>query len=106
MPLVKLDIPAGAVRNGTEYETGGRWRDMSLVRFYNGVLQPINGWRKRVANQLTGIPRAMHTWRENDGTRWLAVGTNSNLYAFEAGNTLSDITPASLTAGSRRKRAP
>jgi hypothetical protein len=100
MPLVKLDIPAGAVRNGTEYETGGRWRDMSLVRFYNGVLQPINGWRKRVANQLTGIPRAMHTWRENDGTRWLAVGTNSNLYAFEAGNTLSDITPADLTAGS------
>ncbi len=99
MPLVKLDIPAGAVRNGTEYETGGRWRDMSLVRFYNGVLQPINGWRKRVTNQLTGIPRAIHTWRENDGTRWVAVGTHQKLYALEAGLILSDITPTGLNAG-------
>ncbi len=99
MPLVKLDIPAGAVRNGTEYETGGRWRDMSLVRFYNGVLQPINGWRKRVTSQLTGVPRAIHTWRENDGTRWVAVGTHQKLYALEAGLILSDITPTGLNAG-------
>jgi hypothetical protein len=72
---------------------------MSLVRFYNGVLQPINGWRKRVTNQLTGIPRAIHTWRENDGTRWVAVGTHQKLYALEAGLILSDITPTGLNAG-------
>lgn len=99
MALVKLDIPAGAFRGGTEYETGGRWYDMSLVRFYNGVLQPINGWRKRIETQLTGIPRAIHTWRENDGTRWISVGTNSKLYAIEAGITLSDITPVDLSTG-------
>lgn len=99
MALIKLDIPAGAFRGGTEYESGGRWYDMSLVRFYNGILQPVNGWRKRIQTQLTGIPRAIHTWRENDGTRWIAIGTNSKLYAIEAGITLSDITPVDLSAG-------
>tara|TARA_R100000951_G_scaffold35546_1_gene30026 strand:+ start:2981 stop:4297 length:1317 start_codon:yes stop_codon:yes gene_type:complete len=45
------------------------------------------------------VPRAIHTWRENDGTRWVAVGTHQKLYALEAGLILSDITPTGLNAG-------
>tara|TARA_R110000772_G_scaffold13344_1_gene39673 strand:+ start:1035 stop:2510 length:1476 start_codon:yes stop_codon:yes gene_type:complete len=99
MALVKLDIPAGAVRNGTEYETGGRWRDMSLVRFFNNVIQPIGGWRLRIATQLSGVPRAIRAWRDNDGNRWLGIGTHTKLYALSGGGDLYDITPAGFTTG-------
>jgi hypothetical protein len=78
MALVKLDIPAGASRNGTEYETAGRWRDMSLIRFFNNVIQPIGGWRERIATQLDGKPRAIRAWRDNAGDRWLGIGTHTN----------------------------
>ena len=97
--LVKLDIPAGAVRNGTEYETGGRWRDMSLIRFFNNVIQPIGSWRKRIETQLSGVPRAIRAWRDNDGNRWLGIGTHTNLYALNGGGDLYDITPAGFSAG-------
>ena len=99
MALVKLDIPAGAVRGSTEYETGGRWRDMNFIRFYNNVIQPIGGWRKRIETQLSGVPRAIRAWRDNDGNRWLGIGTNSNLYALSGGGDLIDITPSGFVTG-------
>jgi hypothetical protein len=41
MPLVPLDIPAGVYRNGTEYESKGRWFDTNLVRWREGVLSQL-----------------------------------------------------------------
>ena len=99
MALVKLDIPAGASRNATEYETAGRWRDMSLIRFFNNVIQPIGGWRLRIATQLDGKPRAIRAWRDNDGDRWLGIGTHTKLYALSGGGDLYDITPAGFSVG-------
>jgi len=100
MALIKLDIPAGAFRNtATELETGARWRDMSLIRFSNNVLQAIGGWRKRIPEQLSGKARAIKTWRSNLGARWIAIGSNTNLYAINGGGTLFDITPTGLVVG-------
>jgi len=46
MPLVPLDIPAGVYRNGTEYESKGRWFDTNLVRWREGRLEPVGGWEQ------------------------------------------------------------
>jgi hypothetical protein len=100
MPLFKLEIPIGAVRGATEYADGGRWRDMSLVRFYNNVMQPVGGWRKRISNQMSGMGRAIKTWRDNNGNKWIAVGSNTNLYAISGGGDFYDITPAAFITGS------
>lgn len=99
MALIPLNVPPGSFRNGTEYQTGGRWRDMSLVRFYNSVLQAVGGWRLRIATQLTGKARAIKTWRANDSSGWIAIGTETKLYAINANGTLYDITPTGLSAG-------
>lgn len=98
--LVKIDLPPGLLRRGTLYQTQGRWYNSNFVRSYQGILGPILGWSARIASAMTGIPRAIHTWRSNDSTRFIAVGTESHLYAATPSLTaMVDITPAGLTAG-------
>jgi len=99
MALTALRIPPGVYRNGTEYQSAGRWFDANLVRWFEGTLRPIGGWRKRSASQLTGSCRGLITWRNNSGDRFIAAGTHSKLYAMNAAGTLKDITPTGLTVG-------
>ena len=99
MPLIPLDIPPGGYRNGTEFDQSGRWRDMNLVRWRDGSLRPIGGWRLRAATAYTGVPRGMIAWEDLAGDRRVAVGTFSNLYSTSASGTTTDITPAGFTSG-------
>lgn len=96
--LVPIDIPPGVYANGTEYEAAGRWRNANLVRWYNGHLRPVGGWQRFTASPLTGIPRAVFTWRDNGGTARLSVGTESKLYIHD-GSLAYDISPSDLIAG-------
>jgi hypothetical protein len=100
MALIPLKIPAGVFRNGTEYQSAGRYYDSNLVRWFEGTLRPIGGWRKRSSSQLTGSCRGLITWRDNSNDRWIAAGTNSKLYAMNEAGTLKDITPSGFTTGS------
>lgn len=98
--LVKLELPPGLSRIGTLYQTQGRWYDSNFVRWYQGGMQPIGGWAVRISTAMTGVPRAIHTWRSNDLTRYIAVGTEQKLYAATPSLTAAvDITPAGFTAG-------
>jgi len=99
MALVPLKLPAGVVRNGTQYSVGGRWFDANLVRWSSGMLLPIGGWQRQTATTFTGVCRGLFSWRSLGIQRYLAVGTNSKLYAWNDSGTLYDITPAGLTAG-------
>jgi hypothetical protein len=99
MALTTLRIPPGVYRNGTEYQSAGRWFDANLVRWFEGTLRPIGGWRKRSSSQLTGSCRGLITWRDNSGDRWIAAGTHSKLYAMNEAGTLKDITPSGFTSG-------
>jgi hypothetical protein len=99
MALIPLKIPAGVFRNGTEYQSAGRYYDSNLVRWFEGTLRPIGGWRKRSSSQMTGSCRGLITWRDNSNDRWIAAGTNSKLYAMNEAGTLKDITPSGFTSG-------
>ena len=99
MALIPLKIPPGVYRNGTEYQSAGRWFDANLVRWFENTLRPIGGWRKRSASQMTGSCRGLLTWRDNSANRWIAAGTHTKLYAMSEGGTLKDITPTGFTAG-------
>ena len=99
MALVPLRIPAGVYRNGTEYQSAGRWYDSNLVRWFENTLRPWGGWRKRSTSQMTGTARGLITWRDNSGARWISAGTPSKLYAMNEGGTLKDITPTTFTTG-------
>lgn len=99
--LLPLALPPGVSRNGTAYQSKGRWYDTQLVRFLEGMLLPVGGWDTldtgSGAVTVTGVPRAMLAWRGNDDSAWAAIGTHSHLYAFADG-TLLDITPTTPTA--------
>ena len=99
MALVPIKIPAGVYRNGTEYQSAGRWYDSNLVRWFENTLRPWGGWRKRSTSQMTGTARGLITWRDNSGTRWISAGTPTKLYAMNEDGVLKDITPTTFTTG-------
>jgi hypothetical protein len=99
MALVPIRIPAGVYRNGTEYQSAGRWYDSNLVRWFENTLRPWGGWRKRSESQMTGVSRGILTWRTNADERYIAAGTPTKLYAMSEAGTLKDITPTTFTTG-------
>jgi hypothetical protein len=96
---IPLKLPPGIYRNGTEYQSAGRWYDANLVRWYENTLRPMGGWRKRATGQMSGLCRGFITWRDNSANRWIAAGTHTKLYAMDEGGTLKDITPTGFTTG-------
>lgn len=102
MSLIPLDIPAGIVRNGTDLEQSGRWRDGSLVRWRDNSLRPVKGWTQRKSGYSTNTVRGMHAWKSLDGSTYIAGGSYNELKAMVGGGTLYDITPPDLSAGLER----
>jgi hypothetical protein len=106
MPLVPLDIPAGVVRHGTDSESAGRWRDVNFVRWENGSLRPIGGWRPREERSADGsltthvtlgtnkAARAAISWLGNAGTAYLAAGTHDTLFYINESGTVSTLVSA------------
>jgi hypothetical protein len=99
MPLLPLNIPPGQYRNGTEYQSAGRWRDGNLIRFHEGSLRPIGGWRQRGSVDIDGVVRSMIAWEDNNNTRRIALGTHNKLFTMTAGNFVRDVTPTGFVAG-------
>ena len=88
------------MKNGTAYQAKGRWHDCNLVRWKDNRLQPLGGWQKVIDSPITGVGRAMITWRDYTGDRWMAIGTNSNLYIYTSlSGSATDITPLNFVAG-------
>lgn len=98
MPLIPLQIPPGVYRNGTEYQASNRWYDANLVRWIDGTMRPVGGWRTRDTVGSTA-PRAVLAWQDLGGDRRYAVGFYNALKAVQASGTVIDITPADLVAG-------
>jgi hypothetical protein len=96
---IPLQLPPGVYKNGTEYQSKGRWNDANLVRWYEGTMRPVGGWRKRQTTQISGRPSGLIAWRDNSGDRWIAIGTHTKLYALNEAGTTKEITPSGFTAG-------
>ena len=98
MPLIPLAIPPGVYRNGTEYQGAGRWREASLVRWYEGSMRPVGGWESRIT-VTDKAPRGALAWSDLSGDARFAVGTYEKLFSVSSGGVVTDITPAGLTVG-------
>lgn len=106
MALTEITVPPGVVQAGTNYETKGRWTDANFIRWVNGRMRPIGGWNKITTTALTGTPTNMLAWKATTGATeytWLAIATNSKLYALADG-TYNDITPTGLTVGNDKSK--
>jgi hypothetical protein len=103
--LMPLNLPPGFYGNGTEYQAKNRWFDGLLIRFWNGTIQPVGGW-KSIENTLgaelgplTGCPRGAYSYTAAGGVTVGAFGTTEQLAVMTEGE-LVDITPVDLENGS------
>jgi hypothetical protein len=97
MALFPLDIPPGVYRNGTNYQSMGRWFAAAFMRWFENTLRPFGGWAER-SSGMTGPARGMITWRPSDIAPQALLGTTNHLYRWD-GDSLLDITPGGLAAG-------
>jgi hypothetical protein len=102
--FVAINPPPGLYRQGTNYQSKGRWRDANLVRFFQGTIRPIGGWQRLVSAAgapfaaVEGVPRGVTSWAVTDNEFVTAIGTTSDLYAIKQG-VLYQITPDSFNVG-------
>src|SRR5258708_19166564 len=68
-----------------------------MVRFGRGMAQKRGGWIKAVATPTSGVPRALHAWRDNQTNNYLAAGTFRKLYVYDASFLQNDVTPFRLS---------
>lgn len=122
MTLISLDIPPGIVKDDAEYRSRGRWRDGTLVRWQNGVLQPwgplqivdFTPWGGRLGCSNNGLKSFVNvgtfaiggtimrprTSAMGSDAFMIFVGTNTTLHQIEDNGDANQITTAGLTSGS------
>ncbi|CDM57372.1 hypothetical protein [Rhizobium favelukesii] len=93
--LLPVQIPPGVVRGATPLDAKGRWWDTNLVRWRNGVLEPIRGWSKIHATAFADRVRKLDVWRANDNTRFIMTATDKKIFSNYDGSFV-DVTPAGL----------
>ena len=96
MPLIKITPPPGIKKNGTDYSNPNSWIDGNLVRFENGFLKNIGGWRKLKDTPLDGTPIGAYAYRTNEPSDVLAVGTREKVYVLYR-NQWYNITPVGFS---------
>lgn len=99
MARLPLSIPPGVYRNGTQFQSKGRWYDAWGVRWYGIALGPIKGWVRKGSATLTGLARAAIGWRDNAKNAWIGIGTHSKFYVCNRLGAAFDITPGGFVVG-------
>ena len=96
MTYLPIQLPPGIVRGANPDDAPGRWYDGSLVRWREGVMEPVGGWSRVTATPLASTPRRIHQWRRNNVPNVTTlVGTDDELYSEQSG-TWTDVAPSDL----------
>lgn len=74
MALVRLPFQPGFFSQPTQAQNAGGWWDGNLVRWRQGLLEKIGGWRRLNPVAALGLIRAMHGWEDLDKNLNLLVG--------------------------------
>lgn len=89
--------PPGVVLTESDRIIEGRYKSSQGIRFVNGRPQKRGGWVSAVTQKTSGVPRALHAWRDNAANNYLAAGTYRKLYVYDSSWVQNDITPFSST---------
>ena len=96
MPLTKIQLRPGVMRESTRYSAEGGWYDCDKVRFRSGFPEKIGGWTQLSPSRYLGVARSLAQWSSLNGVSLIGVGTNIKMY-IQRGGVYYDITPIRLT---------
>jgi len=95
MALFPVKLPPGVVRGATPYENPDRWWDVNLIRWRQGVLEPVGGWQRISSSPMETTVRALHVWKDNANIERLLVGQDDRLKALVDGSYVN-VSPPNL----------
>ena len=90
--LMSLDFLPGFHRESTKYAEEGKWFDGNRVRFREGKPENLRGYEKFSTDDISGFARDILTWTDNTTRKYVAYGTNKQLYVVQ-NETRYDSTP-------------
>jgi hypothetical protein len=96
MALIELNFKPGIDKQDTEAGAENRWVDSDNVRFRYGLPEKVGGWASLITDTVVGVVRKQHAFVDNDGNRYVALGTDKFLLLYFEGQ-LYDITPVKTT---------
>lgn len=97
MTFMPIQLPPGIVRGANPDDAPGRWFDGSLVRWREGIMEPVGGWAKITTTALGSMPRKIHQWKRNNSLAMTVVGCESHLYADNSGSYVN-VAPGDMVA--------
>lgn len=97
MTTITFHPPPGLVNDLTPFEAGDAWWTGNNVRFTEMGAQPIGGWTQSFTG-MSGTPKNILAWTQNDGSSRVAWATTTKLYID---GTSNDVTPAGFVSTNR-----
>jgi len=90
--LTEIKFAPGVDKQDTSVGAQGRWVDSDNVRWRYGLPEKVGGWQSLLTESLVGVTRKMHAFVDNDGNRYVALGTDKFLIIYFEGQFF-DVTP-------------
>src|SRR6056300_1021247 len=94
--LTKIKFAPGIDKQDTAVGAEGRWDDSDNVRFRYGLPEKVGGWQSLLTDTLVGVARKQHAFVDQDGNRYVAIGTDKFLIVYFEGQFF-DVTPLATT---------
>ena len=91
-----LKFIPGFHRESTKYAEEGKWFDGNRVRFREGKPENLRGYTKFSTDTISGFARDILTWTDNNTRKYVAYGTNIQLYVVQ-NEERTDSTPIATT---------
>ena len=92
MALQEIKFAPGIDKQDTSVGALGRWVESDNIRFRYGLPEKVGGWQSLLTKSLVGVTRKLHAFVDNDGNRYVAMGTDKFLIIYFEGQFF-DITP-------------
>ena len=96
MALIEYNFLPGIDKQNTSAGAENRWIDSDNVRFRYNLPEKVGGWSSLVSDSIVGVARKQHAFVDQDGNRYVAIGTDKFLIVYFEGQFF-DVTPLATT---------
>ena len=103
---IPITPPPGIVKTDGTRVVEGRYIDGQWIRFQNGKPQKRGGHTRQTSALTSGVPRALHAWRDLSQQDYIGAGTSRKLYVYDQLFTQNDITPIDMPVPSQVSETP